>query len=61
MDENQKNPVYTIKEFIKAYPMSKVNFYNLIKTNKAPKIMRVGGRVYITKESALEWQRRMEK
>jgi predicted DNA-binding transcriptional regulator AlpA len=59
--EIQKKQVYTILEFCRAYSMSKPFFYKLIKNNKAPKIMRVGARVYITKEAALEWQRSMEK
>lgn len=55
------NPVYTVKEFIKAYPMCKGTFYHLVKTNRAPRMMKVGRRVYITKEAALKWQREMEK
>lgn len=61
MEIKLSNPVYTVNEFIKAYPMSKPTFYKLIKLNQAPRLMRVGGRVYITKEAALEWQRSMEK
>lgn len=60
-DEEINRPVYTVKEFIKAYPMCKATFYRLVKLNKAPKLMRVGDRIYITKEAALEWQRNMEK
>lgn len=56
----EKN-VYTILEFCHAYSMSKPFFYKLIKMNQAPKIMRIGKRVYISKEAALEWQRKMEK
>lgn len=59
MTNNQQ--VYTVKDFLSSYPMSKATFYKLIKKGKAPKLMRVMGRIYITKKAAMEWEKEMQK
>lgn len=56
----EKPKALTIQEFIQAHPMSRSFFYQLVKTGKAPRLMRLGRRVLISTEAICEWQKRME-
>jgi len=40
--------------------LSRATFYNLEKIGQAPRIMRVGGRVMVSKEAAADWRRERE-
>lgn len=51
---------YTVDEFCAAYRICRASFYNLQKSNLGPRIMRVGGRVLISKEAAAAWRRERE-
>lgn len=51
---------YTINKFCEAHGICRATFYNWRKQNLAPAQMRVGGRVLITFEAVLAWQRRMQ-
>ena len=47
----------TISEFCKSHRISMSYFYLLRDRGLAPKVMRLGRRILITKESAAEWRR----
>lgn len=51
---------YNIIEFCQRHGLSRAAFYNLEKIGQAPRIMRVGGRVMISKEAAADWRRERE-
>ena len=51
---------YSIAAFCKAHCISRGTFYNLRKAGRAPRLMRVGGRILISREAAAEWRRESE-
>ena len=51
---------YSVVEFAQAYGLSRATIYNLWKDGSGPRLMRVGRRTLISKQSAAEWARRME-
>jgi predicted DNA-binding transcriptional regulator AlpA len=51
---------YNIVEFCQRHRLSRAAFYNLEKIGQAPRIMRVGSRVMISKEAAADWRRERE-
>ena len=51
---------YSISEFCADHGISRAGFYNLIKSGKGPRLMKIGARRLISCESAAEWRRRME-
>lgn len=52
--------VYDIDQFCERHRISKSTYFNLQKAGDGPRIMKVGTRVLITKESAAEWRRARE-
>ncbi|SAK50737.1 hypothetical protein AWB80_01509 [Caballeronia pedi] len=50
---------YTIPEFCAAYHFSRVYYYTLKAQGKAPKEMRLGRRVVITRACVEEWEAKM--
>lgn len=50
----------TVPEFCAVHKISRGTFYNLLKAGKGPKVLKVGSRTLITKESAAEWRRQRE-
>ena len=52
--------VYSIKDFCKAFSISRSYFYKLKDQDKAPKTFNLGKKVMITSEAAHEWQKSME-
>ncbi len=55
-----KPPVFTIAEFCADHRISRTTLHYLERDGKAPRMMTVGRRVYITAEAAAEWRKRME-
>ncbi len=55
-----KTGAYDIKEFCEAHHISKSHFYNLMKKDLLPKLMKVGKRILISEEAARDWRKRME-
>ena len=51
---------YSIAAFCAAHHISRSSFYNLLKAKKAPRLMRVGSRVLISREAAADWRRARE-
>jgi len=51
---------YSIDEFARRHGISRATFYNLQAVGRAPRTMKVGARVLITREAAADWRRRME-
>ncbi len=51
---------YTIDEFCDLFKISRSSFYSLEKQGLMPRMMQVGKRRLISKESAQEWVKRME-
>jgi hypothetical protein len=51
---------YSILEFCTRHDLSRSAFYNLEKLGQGPRLMRVGTRVMISKEAALDWRRERE-
>lgn len=50
---------YTIPQFCAAYHFSRVYYYTLKTQGKAPKELRFGRRVVITRKCAEEWEAQM--
>ncbi|MGX8013731.1 hypothetical protein ACVDG8_034570 [Mesorhizobium sp. ORM8.1] len=51
---------YTVPEFCAAHRICRASFYNLQKAAQGPRIMRVGGRVLVSKEAAADWRKARE-
>jgi hypothetical protein len=51
---------YSIAGFCSSHSISRASFYNLLKAGAAPRIMRVGSRVLITREAAAAWRAQRE-
>lgn len=52
--------VYNVSTFCAAYNISRSLYYDLRRTNRGPRTMRVGKRKLITLEAAKDWERLME-
>ena len=50
----------TIDEWCADHNLCRATFYNLRKTGRGPRIMKVGSRVLITAEASAEFRARME-
>lgn len=51
---------YGIESFCSAHDISRSTFYNLLKAGEAPRLMRVGARILISREAAADWRREHE-
>jgi predicted DNA-binding transcriptional regulator AlpA len=51
---------YSIETFCAAHAISRSSFYLLLKDGKAPRLMRIGTRVLISREAAADWRRERE-
>jgi hypothetical protein len=49
---------WTIEEFCAVHHLSPSTYYELRKVALNPQEMRIGSRVWITRESAAEWRRK---
>ncbi len=52
---------FSIEHFCVTHGISRATFYNLVKKQLAPRLMKVGKRTLISAEAAAEWRTRMEK
>jgi excisionase family DNA binding protein len=59
-EDPSKDLVYTISEFCAVNKICRSTFYNLIKNNKAPTVMRVGKSIRISYQAAHEWRTKCE-
>jgi predicted DNA-binding transcriptional regulator AlpA len=50
----------SINEFCQSHGISRSMFYNLLKQNKAPRIMKLGRRTLITTDAIAQWRESME-
>jgi predicted DNA-binding transcriptional regulator AlpA len=50
----------TVEEFCQAHRISRGTFYNLLKDERGPRVMKVGARTLISVEAAADWRHRME-
>ena len=50
----------TVDEFCQGHRICRATFYNLVKTNRGPRLMKVGSRTLISVEAAADWRRQME-
>jgi predicted DNA-binding transcriptional regulator AlpA len=51
---------WTIDEFCEAHGISRATFYNLRNRAAAPRIYRVGARVFVSDAAAADWREQME-
>jgi hypothetical protein len=51
---------YGINGFCAAHNISRATFYNLLRAGEAPRLMRVGTRVLISREAAADWRHERE-
>ena len=51
---------YNILEFCQRHGISRALYYKLDKIGQAPRIMRVNGRIMISKEASADWRRERE-
>ncbi len=59
-NKNTAGDVYDLREFCESHRISRAHFYDLKKEGLAPRIMKAGRKVLVTKEAAADWRRRME-
>jgi hypothetical protein len=52
---------YTIAEFCQTHRISRTHLHNLMKAGQGPRIMKLGRRVLISLEAAIEWRRQIER
>jgi hypothetical protein len=52
--------VYSVNEFCRAHRCSRATLYNWCNAGIGPRLMRVGGRTYISVEAAADWRRERE-
>lgn len=50
----------TVDEFCRSHRISRGTFYNLLKENRGPRVMKVGTRTLVSAEAAADWRHRME-
>jgi predicted DNA-binding transcriptional regulator AlpA len=50
-----------IYDFCDRHGISRSSWYNLVRDGIAPRVMRVGARVLISKEAVTDWRREREK
>ena len=50
----------TVEEFCQSHRISRGTFYNLLKEDRGPRVMKVGARTLVSAEAAADWRRRME-
>jgi predicted DNA-binding transcriptional regulator AlpA len=51
---------YSVSEFCALHGISRSAFYKSLNAGLAPKLMRVGSRILISREAAAEWRRARE-
>lgn len=51
---------FTVTEFCRLHGLSRSLFYALQRSGQGPVLMRLGGRVAVSRESAAGWRARME-
>lgn len=51
---------FGIDEFCRRHGLCRATFYNLQSAGRAPRTMKVGARVLISREAAADWRRQME-
>ncbi len=51
---------YSISTFCRRHGISRSAFYAAIKSGQAPKLMKLGSRVMISREAAEQWRRERE-
>ena len=59
--EKMEKDAFNIGEFCQRHGLSRAAFYKLGRIGQAPRIMRVGGRVMVSKEAAADWRRERER
>lgn len=60
MLQNETTDAQTIEAFCRSHCISRAFFYVLKKQGKAPREIRIGAKVLISRESAADWRRAME-
>lgn len=51
---------YTVRQFCDAHHIGPTFFYDLVKTGRGPRLMKVGKRTLISVEAAADWRRAQE-
>lgn len=51
---------YSIREFCQRYRLSTSFFFKMKNEGFGPRVMKIGGRVLISKEAAADWRRERE-
>ena len=59
-DEVVEADAYSIPEFCRRHRFSPAKYFKIAAAGEGPRVMRVGKRVLISKESAAEWRRSRE-
>jgi predicted DNA-binding transcriptional regulator AlpA len=52
---------YSVTEFCKLHGLSRSLFYHLKRIGEAPDLMRLGGRVAVSREAAARWRSARER
>ena len=60
LEKPAETDAMSIDTFCRRHGISRASFYNALAESRAPRVMRVGGRILISVEAAAEWRRAME-
>jgi predicted DNA-binding transcriptional regulator AlpA len=60
MEVNMTAHAMTVDEFCQSHRISRGTFYNLLKSDQGPAVMKVGSRTLVSEEAAAEWRRHVE-
>lgn len=60
MEHQSSRDAYTVAQFCQAHGFSRALFYRLLAEGRGPKLIKLGKRTLISRESAAEWRAEME-
>jgi predicted DNA-binding transcriptional regulator AlpA len=61
LEINMDAQAQTVDEFCQSHRISRGTFYNLLKDDRGPRVMKVGSRTLISTEAAIDWRRRRQR
>jgi excisionase family DNA binding protein len=50
----------TVREFCETHRISRSTFYNLIRTGRGPRVMKIGEKTMVSQEALQDWYRASE-
>jgi predicted DNA-binding transcriptional regulator AlpA len=54
-------PALSVDDFCEKYRICRASFYNLLKTGRGPKVLKLGARTLVSAEADDEWRQQYER